>query len=150
MNKKCLLYYIFLGGTLKIYGDSVKPDVPYKTLLLSTGDTVAHVVRETLEKYGLEKDDAGSYCLVQVRQGCPIYGEKKFLRIFITCFSLRTKKRYMDKSTDVFLLGSATTPTPDPISLSRLAVFRACRVNFFVYYPPGPVRLPKSQDFSEF
>ena len=67
VNKECLLYYITIGGTLKIYGDSVKPDVPYKTLLLSTGDTVAHVVRETLEKYGLEKDDAGNYCLVQVR-----------------------------------------------------------------------------------
>ena len=67
MNKECLLYYITIGGTLKIYGDSVKPDVPYKTLLLSTGDTVAHVVRETLGKYGLEKDDAGNYCLVQVR-----------------------------------------------------------------------------------
>ncbi|KAI0213549.1 Afadin [Lamellibrachia satsuma] len=54
------------GGTLKIYGDSVKPDVPYKTLLLSTGDTVAYVVRETLEKYGLEREDSSNYCLVQV------------------------------------------------------------------------------------
>ena len=45
----------------------MKPDVPYKTLLLSTGDTVAYVVRETLEKYGLEKEDASNYCLVQVR-----------------------------------------------------------------------------------
>jgi len=58
---------VCVGGTLKIYGDSVKPDVPYKTLLLSTGDTVAYVVRETLEKYGLEKEDASNYCLVQVR-----------------------------------------------------------------------------------
>jgi len=29
-------------------------------------DTVAHVVRETLDKYGLEKEDAHRYCLMQV------------------------------------------------------------------------------------
>jgi len=29
-------------------------------------DTVAHVVRETLDKYGLEKEDAHHYCLMQV------------------------------------------------------------------------------------
>ncbi|KAK2145409.1 hypothetical protein LSH36_684g01025 [Paralvinella palmiformis] len=53
------------GGTLKIYGESVRPDVPYKTLLLSTNDTAAFVVRETLEKYGMEKEDPRSYCLIQ-------------------------------------------------------------------------------------
>ena len=29
-------------------------------------DTVAHVVRETLDKYGLEQEDAHRYCLMQV------------------------------------------------------------------------------------
>ena len=57
---------LLLGGTLKIYGESVRPDVPYKTLLLSTNDTAAFVVRETLEKYGMEKEDPRSYCLIQV------------------------------------------------------------------------------------
>ena len=54
------------GGTLKIYGETLCPEVPYKTLLLSMNDTAAHVVRETLDKYGMEKEDAHRYCLMQV------------------------------------------------------------------------------------
>ncbi|XP_023941942.2 afadin isoform X3 [Bicyclus anynana] len=54
------------GGTLKIYGSSLCPDVPYKTLLLSVGDTAAGVVREMLEKYGLSRHDPHHYCVVQV------------------------------------------------------------------------------------
>ncbi|XP_041354927.1 afadin-like [Gigantopelta aegis] len=54
------------GGTLKIYGESVRPDIPYKTLLLSTSDTTEMVVREAMEKYGLDKEDPEKYCLVQV------------------------------------------------------------------------------------
>lgn len=55
------------GGTLKIYGEALCKDVPYKTLLLSVRDSAAQVVREMLAKYGLEKVDPQSYCLVQVR-----------------------------------------------------------------------------------
>lgn len=54
------------GGTLKIYGESLCRDVPYKTLLLSIRDTAQQVVREMLMKYGLEKEDPHNYCLVQV------------------------------------------------------------------------------------
>ncbi|XP_039748543.1 afadin isoform X2 [Pararge aegeria] len=54
------------GGTLKIYGSSLCPDVPYKTLLLSVGDTAAGVVREMLDKYGLSRHDPHHYCVVQV------------------------------------------------------------------------------------
>jgi len=54
------------GGTLKIYGETISPEVPYKTLLLSMNDTAAQVVRETLDKYGLEKEDAHHYCLIEV------------------------------------------------------------------------------------
>jgi len=54
------------GGTLKIYGETICPEVPYKTLLLSMNDTATHVVRETLDKYGLEKENAHRYCLMQV------------------------------------------------------------------------------------
>ncbi|XP_045765016.1 afadin isoform X5 [Maniola jurtina] len=54
------------GGTLKIYGSSLCPDVPYKTLLLSVGDTAAGVVREMLDKYGLSRHDPHHYCIVQV------------------------------------------------------------------------------------
>ncbi|KAL0130789.1 hypothetical protein PUN28_002418 [Cardiocondyla obscurior] len=54
------------GGTLKIYGEALCKDVPYKTLLLSVRDSAAQVVREMLSKYGLEKLDPQLYCLVQV------------------------------------------------------------------------------------
>lgn len=54
------------GGTLKIYGESLCRDVPYKTLLLSIRDTAQQVVREMLIKYGLDKDDPHNYCLIQV------------------------------------------------------------------------------------
>lgn len=55
-----------VGGTLRIFGESLNKDVPYKTLLLSTKDTAAHVVREILEKYGTDKEAAPQYCLVQL------------------------------------------------------------------------------------
>lgn len=54
------------GGTLKIYGEALCRDVPYKTLLLSIGDTAAQVVKEMLAKYGLDKEEPLHYCLVQV------------------------------------------------------------------------------------
>ncbi|XP_055907102.1 afadin isoform X2 [Eupeodes corollae] len=54
------------GGTLKIYGESLCEDVPYKTLLLSIRDCAQAVVREMLYKYGLDKSDPLNYCLVQV------------------------------------------------------------------------------------
>lgn len=63
------------GGTLKIYGESLCRDVPYKTLLLSVRDTAQQVVREMLTKYGLDREtDPHSYCLLQVR----IYAIFKF------------------------------------------------------------------------
>lgn len=55
-----------IGGTLKIYGESLCRDVPYKTLLLSIRDCAQAVVREMLSKYGLDKADPLHYCLVQV------------------------------------------------------------------------------------
>ncbi|XP_076674496.1 adherens junction formation factor afadin isoform X4 [Andrena cerasifolii] len=54
------------GGTLKIYGEALCKDVPYKTLLLSVRDSAVQVVREMLSKYGLEKVDPQQYCLMQV------------------------------------------------------------------------------------
>ena len=54
------------GGTLKVFGDTLKPDIPYKTLLMSNQDTAAFAVKETLEKYGLTTEDPDNYCLVQV------------------------------------------------------------------------------------
>ncbi|RZF35618.1 hypothetical protein LSTR_LSTR005146 [Laodelphax striatellus] len=54
------------GGTLKIYGESLCRDVPYKTLLLSVRDSATQVVKEMLNKYGLDREDPHNYCLVQV------------------------------------------------------------------------------------
>lgn len=54
------------GGTLRIFGETLNKDVPYKTLLLSTRDTAASVVSEILEKYGKDKEESGQYCLVQL------------------------------------------------------------------------------------
>ena len=54
------------GGTLKVYGETLKPDIPYKTLLMSNQDTAAFAVKETLEKYGLPNEEPENYCLVQV------------------------------------------------------------------------------------
>ena len=59
------------GGTLKIYGDSLRKDVPYKTLLLSVSDTAAKVVGEMLEKYGIDRREAGHFCLVQSNLSMP-------------------------------------------------------------------------------
>lgn len=51
---------------MKIYGEALCGDVPYKTLLLSIKDTAASVIREMLVKYGRDQDEANNYCLVQV------------------------------------------------------------------------------------
>ncbi|CAH8497419.1 unnamed protein product [Dicrocoelium dendriticum] len=53
-----------VGGTLKIYGGQICPSVPYKTLLLSATDSVSDVIRQGLNKYGLEDADPAAYCLV--------------------------------------------------------------------------------------
>ncbi len=62
----CVYNFIFcaLGGTLKIYGELIDPSVPYKTLLLPMKDTVSQVIRQALDKYGLEFADPSAYCLV--------------------------------------------------------------------------------------
>lgn len=65
INSCCCLISA-IGGTLKIYGESLCRDVPYKTLLLSIRDCAQAVVREMLSKYGLDKADPLHYCLVQV------------------------------------------------------------------------------------
>ena len=63
-NTVCVLY--LAGGTLRIYADSLKPNIPYKTILLSTRDTADFAVVEALEKYGLEKENPREYCIARV------------------------------------------------------------------------------------
>ncbi|KAM5163941.1 afadin isoform 3-T3 [Mantella aurantiaca] len=54
------------GGTLRIYADSLKPNIPYKTFLLSTNDTADFAVIEALEKYGMEKENPRDFCIARV------------------------------------------------------------------------------------
>ena len=51
---------------MRIYADSLKPNIPYKTILLSTSDMADLAVVEALEKYGLEKENPGEYCIARV------------------------------------------------------------------------------------
>lgn len=51
---------------MRIYADSLKPNIPYKTILLSTRDTADFAVVEALEKYGLEKENPKEYCIARV------------------------------------------------------------------------------------
>ncbi len=52
-------------GTVDIYAYNVLPDVPCRSLLISSRDTAAQVVRSALDKYGL-REDSQHFCLVQV------------------------------------------------------------------------------------
>merc|ERR1719193_1902468 len=52
------------GGTLKIYGEALCKDVPYKTLLLSINDTAANVVGEMLDKI---RKDPERHCVTNER-----------------------------------------------------------------------------------
>lgn len=54
------------GGSLKIYGVELFPNRPYISLLVSVNDTAVKVLRDTLDKYGLEKEDTQDYVLVEV------------------------------------------------------------------------------------
>lgn len=83
-NVACLVTDVcvsFAGGTLKIYGESLCRDVPYKTLLLSIRDCAQAVVREMLAKYGLDKTDPLHYCLVQVSATA----KAVVCRVFVAC-----------------------------------------------------------------
>ncbi|XP_068087887.1 afadin isoform X5 [Hyperolius riggenbachi] len=54
------------GGTLRIYADTLKPNIPYKTFLLSTNDTADFAVAEALDKYGMEKENPRDFCIARV------------------------------------------------------------------------------------
>lgn len=53
------------NNTLRVYANSLLPNGPCKSLLISAHDTAAQVVRSSLEKYGVA-DDPSEFCLVQV------------------------------------------------------------------------------------
>ena len=73
--------------------------------------------------------------------------EKSVFHVFLSLISVYGQKN--DSWTNLRIFFYSVRLLPDHIALSRLAVFRACRVNFFRLLPPTG-RLPKSQDFSEF
>lgn len=53
------------NSTLRVYANSLLPNGPCKSLLISAHDTAAQVVKSSLEKYGVT-DDPNEFCLVQV------------------------------------------------------------------------------------
>ena len=53
------------NSTLRVYANSLLPNGPSKSLLISAHDTAAEVVKSSLEKYGL-LEDPSEFCLVQV------------------------------------------------------------------------------------
>lgn len=52
------------GGTLKIFAESLKPEIPYKTILASINQTSDTIVKDALEKFQLETEDPTEFCLV--------------------------------------------------------------------------------------
>ena len=51
---------------MRIYADSLKPNIPYKTILLSTSDMADLAVVEALEKYSLVNENPREYCIARV------------------------------------------------------------------------------------
>ncbi|CAK8687921.1 unnamed protein product [Clavelina lepadiformis] len=51
---------------LKIYGDSINKEIPYKTLYLLPNDKTETVIRDILDKYGLGRESSSDYMIVQV------------------------------------------------------------------------------------
>ncbi|XP_065325502.1 uncharacterized protein LOC135932087 [Gordionus sp. m RMFG-2023] len=82
------------GGMLKIYGESLKPGIPYKTLLLATNDTASYVVREILNKYGMPDHEPSDYCLFKVQ--IPLIKDGESERIYdITSNCQNFKSQYI-------------------------------------------------------
>ena len=52
------------GGTLKIFAETLKPEVPYKTILASVRETSDNIVKDALEKFQLENENPADFCLV--------------------------------------------------------------------------------------
>ena len=87
------------GGTLKIYGEALCKDVPYKTLLLSVHDSAAFVVEEMLDKYGIDKKEAQLFCLVQSTT-MPLHAAL----LDMLAFFLSVNKQYHDCMMEFFIV----------------------------------------------
>ena len=54
------------GGPLRIFAESLQPEIPYKTLLFSSHHTTEHVLMTALEKYEVPPEEMDMYCLTMV------------------------------------------------------------------------------------
>lgn len=52
------------GDLLRVYAETLRPEVPYKTLLVTAKDMTDVVVKEAVDKFGLGKQNAKDFCLV--------------------------------------------------------------------------------------
>lgn len=61
-----LFFVLISANILKVYGDRINPEIPYKSLLLLPTDSVSTAIRDALDKYGLGKEKTEDYNLIQV------------------------------------------------------------------------------------
>lgn len=54
------------GGPLRIFAESLHREIPYKTILFSSGDTTDYVLKTALEKYEVPPEEMDLYCLTMV------------------------------------------------------------------------------------
>ena len=52
------------GGILKIFAESLKPEIPYKTILASVKDNAETVTIAALEKFLITKEHPNNFCIV--------------------------------------------------------------------------------------
>ena len=52
------------GDLLRVYAETLCPEFPYKTLLVTVNDITEVVVKEAVDKFGLGKHKAKDFCLV--------------------------------------------------------------------------------------
>ncbi len=52
------------GGTLKIFAETLKPEIPYKTILASINQTSDLIVKDAIDKFQLEDKNPDNFCIV--------------------------------------------------------------------------------------
>ena len=58
--------YYLSAEIVKIYGQSINPEIPYKSLLLLPSDKINVVIRQALDKYGFGKEKESDYNIYKV------------------------------------------------------------------------------------
>ncbi|EFO24115.1 hypothetical protein LOAG_04372 [Loa loa] len=97
------------GGSLKIYGYELEPSRPYVTLLVSVRDTTSRILKEVLEKYGVNKN-VEEYILVEMV--IPVSTKLSRSLSDLRFLNISRRERIMDYNE--FPLISLANRIPDP------------------------------------